>query len=139
MLTNLIVGDWSHDGHGMTKTITVEHNLDSVTALQNAFQIGTDKLGINLENECKNFEDSEVSNIFVQSLQNLGLLPENLEEQDMLWNDSDTAGTFFVEGPEAYAKLWLIVAKLGNSKLEATIVKDETASIKIGGYGLFCP
>lgn len=46
MIYKLILGDWSEDGHGISRNILVDCNCESVTDIQNAYKASCKKLGI---------------------------------------------------------------------------------------------
>ena len=54
---NLIVGDWSGDGHTVTETVTISSNC-SVDSIRLAYKEGSEILGFDLsETVCREFED----------------------------------------------------------------------------------
>lgn len=38
MIYKLVLGDWSEDGHGISKNILIDCNCESVTDIQNAYK-----------------------------------------------------------------------------------------------------
>lgn len=46
MIYKLVLGDWSEDGHGISKNILVDCNCESVTDIQNAYKESCKKLGV---------------------------------------------------------------------------------------------
>ena len=44
MIYKLVLGDWSEDGHGISKNILVDCNCDNVIDIQNAYKESCKKL-----------------------------------------------------------------------------------------------
>lgn len=151
MITNLIVGDWSDDGHGKTSTIIIEHNMPTLELLQRAYKEGCIKLNIRgvaydyeakppafrdiilkdvMANQANDYENSSISRELVEALAANGIVYS--DHEDSFWIDRE--GSYF-EGPEGFARVWMQIAELGRPGLKWFIV--ENAHINIGGYGLF--
>ncbi len=136
---NLVVGDWSGDGHQLTETISVKSNL-MTEDIEIAHEIGCKKLKINFKNLCRNYEDSQVPKDVWQKFTKAGLTLKDLENnwtsvedlEEMLEDEG-----CLVIGPEIFAALYLFLAKQGNHLFEYSILEDNPNVIKIGGYGLF--
>lgn len=126
---SLVVGDWSNDGHGRVHTMNVVSN-QTAQQLQRCFASGSDKVGFNLTKEiaCE-YEDCRISRDKIDTLLKLGMSPEDLDE--VLPEDNEAV---FL-GPEGFARIWIFVAKLGDSDLTCHEVATDRAYI--GGYGLF--
>lgn len=137
----LVLGDWSDDGHGKTEIITIRSNLDHV-AVDEAYDEGSKKLGFNFaDTVCVDYEDSSISVDDMKRLMDHGLTLEELfkykydltEAKKALENaEQSTIGLY----ADAFAAIYLFIAKLGNSQLEYKVV-NEHSRINIGGYGLF--
>lgn len=122
---NLLLGDWSGDGHSITETVTIECNRN-VETLKMAYERGVELTGINLTKDiCSDYEDNKVSSEIIETLKVFGMvdLPDTYDEDSYsFWTDT-------------YANTWLFIAKVGDPELEFKIVKNQ--SINIGGYGLY--
>lgn len=121
---NLVMGDWSADGHGMTETITIKCNV-SRDELVEAYKVGSLTCGVDLKAEVAcDYDDSSFPVDIIEKLEACGFNSEGLVEE----------GDAFIE-PELYWNVWMFIAKLGNPAIEF----DEVAGqdIKIGGYGMF--
>ena len=46
MIYKLALGDWSEDGHGISKDVLIDCNCESVTDIQNAYKTSCKKLGV---------------------------------------------------------------------------------------------
>jgi hypothetical protein len=129
MIFSLVIGDWSDDGHGKTRTVEVESKFSSQEFIA-AFQKGIKQIDPKCNGHelpiCQNYQDSKVPIEFVAGLRKCGLNPDDYLEY---YN-----GTYGIWS-DTFANLWLAIAKLGNSELEYEIVHGH--SIRIGGYGLF--
>jgi len=128
-MINLVVGDWSHDGHSMTEQSTIKCNLDK-KGLEKAYKKGSKKVGFDLTEEvCEAYEDMSVSDDVVEKLRTAGIKPEDfIENEGGEWS--------FAYNWEAFTELWLRIAKLGNPNLEFEMCSNDSPNINIGGYGL---
>ncbi len=121
---NLIVGDWSGDGHTITENVTISSNC-SVDSIRLAYKEGCKILGFDFsETVCREFEDRFVPEEIVEKLAEHGIkvkLDEVIDKYEL-----DT---------KSYTSLYLQIAKLGNDGFNYYIVSGQT--INIGGYGLY--
>ncbi len=128
-IINLVIGDWSKDGHNQTETVTISSNL-SKKDVEKAFLNGLKKLGFEpgeRHHRCylpiaEDYEDNSLDESVATVLEANGLNVSELTEDSGLWTDG-------------YLKIWFFVTKLGNPDFEYEIV--DGADINIGGYGLF--
>lgn len=51
MIYKLALGDWSEDGHGISKDILVDCNCNNVVDIQNAYKESCKKLGIQFDDD----------------------------------------------------------------------------------------
>jgi hypothetical protein len=128
----MVVGDWSHDGHSQTATVTIKSNLDH-KALTKAYKRGEKKTDVNFEAEvASNYEDNELPGEVVEKLEKHGFKledvidPQTYDDEDgrVLWVDE-------------YAEIWLFIAAVGNPSFKYEIMTNDSPNINIGGYGLF--
>lgn len=118
MLINLVVGDWSGDGHEKTENILVLSNKSS-KEIEKAYQDGTEILGFDFSEECcSDYEDYEIKEKYIKILKN-----ENIKVDD---NFMDI---------ESFASIYIQICKLGDPELKIDI--QDIDIVDIGGYGLF--
>lgn len=138
---SLVLGDWSGDGHLITKTVHIKTNV-TVDELDEAYQNGVKKVGIDLsEKVCRNYGDYRLPyDSFLKLIAFSELhdaLFENYEEEiKAIKTEEDfTESDYNYLDYERYAKLYLGIARVGNPNIRYKFV--ENPSINIGGYGLF--
>lgn len=122
----LTLGDWSHDGHGLTKRITIESSLD-VKALIKAYQAGIKTSGVDAYEIACDYEDGSLPEDDYNNLVSLGFDVKNLQGDDNVYNLT----------PDGYTAIWLFIAQLGDPKFTFKRLDNHAANINIGGYGLF--
>lgn len=145
----LIIGDWSDDGHGKTDTVVVRSNLDA-RGIEAAYQAGLKKLAedydgdfyLDMDNLCDEYEDSslpaKLRNYFVSR----ELLDVDMESEAFGYDystdweyDPDADGTM---DSDSFANLYISIARYGDPLLVIERVSDAyDMRINIGGYGLF--
>jgi hypothetical protein len=142
---NLLIGDWSGDGHEKTSEIPIQSNM-AADEIREAYLKGAIALGVNLEEEvCCDYEDDylpiEIYRIFESagfgvSEWSLGWMGKPLSDrdrkkiEDCIAKDDNICledGTF--------AGLYLFTAKIGNPDFRYEVA--ERKDLCIGGYGLF--
>lgn len=140
-IVNLIVGDWSADGHGLTEIITIHTNL-SKKDIESAFKNGSRKINIDFENNlCSEYGDNTIDKEEWNKFIVAGLKLENLDGLENwaikgIENDLKMQGKVHVWS-ELFAHLYLFVVKLGNVDFQYKFSEHDTSNINIGGYGLF--
>jgi hypothetical protein len=123
MFVNLIIGDYSGDGHKQMETITIESNL-TILEINEAYNKGIEKLGFDFVAECfAEFEDHSIDDSKYRKLIELGMPPDLINEY--LETDSN----------EEYLFIYLFIVKLGNPEFIYSEV--NIPKINVGGYGLF--
>lgn len=151
-LVDLVLGDWSNDGHGLTETITVRCNL-TPQQLEDAYNAGVEQLGLDVEDDvARDYEDPFLYFDQWEKLAAKGMTLERLfahelkgEYASYLFDDA----TEFLKEPvddegfqideQAYVELWLFTASLGDPSLKWEVTEDDSPHVRIGGYGLFSP
>ncbi len=133
-LTNtisLVLGDWSHDGHGHTDTVVILSNLTN-KQIESAYKKGTKKVGFDfIKDVASDYEDSKISEEQLNKLISLGL-----KGWDKVGDESDEDALYLYT--EAYADIYLFIVKLGNEEFEYKILEGElNPEIHIGGYGMY--
>jgi hypothetical protein len=118
----LVLGDWSDDGHGKTATFVITSNLDG-SGIEKAYQAGTKILGFDFsETVCEDYGDTSLPISVLEKLVEHGFDKSTLECEDSLWRDS-------------FRDIYLFIVKLGEPNFEFSFILLD--SLKIGGYGLF--
>lgn len=128
---DLILGDYSGDGHCEKETITIRSNIDA-KALKKAYISGVKKTGVDWAKEvAEEYDDASVSVKIVNKLSKFGFKIEDVSEDKeledgkySLWTDGYTTG-------------WLFIASVGDPNFRYEIFYDDSATVNIGGYGLF--
>ena len=119
-VTNLVIGDWSDDGHGKTATITIKSNLTS-KGIEKAFKVGAKKIGVDITSLCEDYED-------------YGLPDEAIAKLKKAGYEGDEEEGFLEAGYESFAAIYLFTVKIGDPSFEYKEVDGK--NINIGGYGL---
>jgi hypothetical protein len=127
---NLIVGDWSGDGHSKKEITCIKCNL-SLKEIKLAYKKGTEIVGFSLsEDVCKNYEDNFISIEKYNKLCDLGM-PEEIGDGCNLFNNDK----IYLIGDD-FVYIYLFIVKLGNPKF-SWLNSSVDDNIFIGGYGLF--
>lgn len=128
---NLVLGDWSNDGHGRTKTYTIDSNL-SIDAINSAYKLGFSLIGHDIvKTVADEYQSTSLCDFIVEALYNNGFAFEDIEVYDKLNNE-------FIDielDTDLYLKIYLFVVYLGNPEFSPQIIEQN--KINIGGYGLF--
>lgn len=125
----LVVGDWSCDGHKRYVTIAIRCSLDR-DGLIDAYKKGARKLKFDLMMEvARAYEDSSIRRDTLQMLKDAGYRYDGQEDDE---EDEDANVSLY---PEWFADIWLFIARTGDPDMKAEILA-ETPRITIGGYGL---
>lgn len=133
----LVVGDWSHDGHNMTCDVFVECSL-SRSELEDAFNKGVKKLGVNLTKYCEAYEDSSIpKDVYLKIAAVDPSLTRSKDGDTGTLKREDDVDFNYTDDQE-YATLWMLTAKAGRPTMEWTLADiPYEQRICIGGYGLF--
>lgn len=130
-MINLVVGDWSGDGHNKTEQSTIKCNIEK-KELEKAYKKGTKKIGFDLTQEvCEEYEDMSMPITIAEKLKAAGIDPLEYAEQEEGREDMSFSYDWI-----AFIKLWLRIAKLGNPNLEYDMSSSDNQNINVGGYGL---
>ncbi len=127
---NLIIGDWSGDGHEHTQKTTISSNLTH-SEIERAQKKGAQDMGFDICQHCNEYEDSSIPWAFVDLLLSQGL--EFFDQE--YWHPRDETPLGPSINQEDYVSIYLHQAKQGNPNFEHEVVADN--DIQIGGYGLF--
>lgn len=136
----LVLGDWSHDGHNQTDFILLNTNL-SKDEIKDAYALAIKKLGFDFTQEvCSEYEDNllyekHLDLLLLQGFKigDLGLLDEySKKEAVKFFNKKIKTLKLYTE---EYLNIYLFIIKLGNPNFKYKIIEDSW--IDIGGYGLY--
>lgn len=124
MIVELVIGDWSGDGHEKRESVFV--HVTSKEELQDGYAAGCKILGFDFIKECcEEYEDNHIAEEYLEKLREHGLLEgETTEDWDEFGVDYDQ-----------WADIYLGIVKLGNPNFH--IKKHTMETLRIGGYGLF--
>lgn len=129
MIYQLIVGDWSHDGHNQSDTLMVEVNAPpgflDYSNQDSPFYKGCNTLGIAdpIKTICEAYEDMWIPIELAKRVFN-----DNELEPDDFSND-------FRADPKSWVEFLLEICKIGDSNFTYTIL--DYPIIHVGGYGLY--
>lgn len=130
-IINLIVGDWSDDGHGRTSSFTIEANMP-LYEVENSYKMGVLKTGLDLtEDVACDYQDPRIRPEQLQKLQRHGFKFED----DNFDVEPDKNGVYL--SPEMFVEMYLFLARLGEPGLTVKHVSSNHSTIHVGGYGLF--
>lgn len=127
----LIVGDWSGDGHGKHDSIPmiVEFNDDSATkALKEAEETITKQFDIDLSTWFSDYEDNKINKKDTQKLIDLGI---NINKQDI------DNGELTVWLAEDFFEIWKQLIVKVNPKINIEKFIFTSFDSKCSGYGLY--
>ena len=148
LVYELIVGDWSDDGHGKTDTFSLYSNLNPKTL----YDAGSVRIGYgNIHAyHCSDYGSSELPSELVKRIYDVLIeldidYGEKLKEigfdefdiDEFKFCVEDESGNFF--DSTKWIMLYLVICMIGNHASEVvwTPKKVNAEPIRIGGYGLF--
>lgn len=132
----LVLGDWSHDGHGMSevKSINCTHTLKE---LEKAYKLGTSKIGFDFSKYVAiDYRANILDANLVKRLRDHGLKMEFEFGEKELFGQEKEFGFVFL-GKDDFCRIYLFICQLGNPKIEYIEVESDEDELYIGGYGLF--
>lgn len=125
----LCVGDWSNDGHGRTEDIIVDIAGLGASRLRNAYARGAEKTGVDISTICEGYEENFLSPDDIEKLSAFGIIVATRGD------DMGDSGAYV--SPGEYARLWMLIATVGDPSLDWRILPDNREWVDIGGYGCF--
>jgi hypothetical protein len=127
---NLVLGDWSGDGHEKTASIMISTNL-SRQEIVDAYAAGTLIVGFDFSHEvCCEYEDHVIPHEKINKLIELGLQ----WDVDMFDAASSSDEECYLTH-ETYVLIYCFIVSLGREGFRYELCKNN--DIHIGGYGLF--
>jgi hypothetical protein len=155
MIIELVVGDWSRDGHNQSESFTFNTNMPA-SEVAKAYKKGCEIVGFDLSKDiASDYEENRIGWDNLQTLRSFGLpegslddetTPEQSKKQNEMWQNTsylknspnatrDWSGACL--SPETFCNIYLFIAKLGNPELEYKPALTYSDKLTIGGYGLF--
>ncbi len=127
---NIVVGDWSDDGHGKTETFVFEcsHSPEDVqTAHTKGITAEQHKV---IDTIAEEYEDQTLTEDHIRVLEEIGFDVAHMEFRNA---DSEFDEPYITN--DEFVNLYWHIVKRGNT--EITHSHKIAASITIGGYGFF--
>lgn len=143
---NLVIGDWSGDGHGLTETVMIKTSL-TAKQINTAYNAGCDKIGFNLiTSVCRHYDETRLDYDYYKKLKESGFDFRGFgwDKKTVAWikefesgqlDDSDGNEPELYLNQEQYLAIYLFFIKIGNPDFNC--LKIDGSEVRIGGYGLF--
>ena len=129
----LVIGDWSNDGHGRSDTIPliikVENEDDVVKALEDAENLLIEQYDIDLSAWFAEYEDNKINKDDVERLIKLGI------EFDK--NQIDESGNLTVCLADEFYGIWKQLIVKANPNISIKRIKLKPFFSKCTGYGIY--
>ena len=116
-LIDLVVGDYSGDGHNMTETVTVKCNLTKEALLE----VNKSPLIREFLRQCSSYQEDKLTDGFIDKLEKVRIL---IDDPCM---DS-----------QSFVSLYMNLVYIYNPELKWEFL-PQNKKLEIGGYGLFEP
>lgn len=127
-IIRLILGDPCGDGHGRSATYVIKSNLTKEEIIK-AYDGGVSKIGVDLiNNVCSEYNESHVEECVIEKLMNFGY------KHSLYVNKNNE---YYVNIND-FVNMFLFIVSIGDPGFKFSMIKDDTQTINIGGYGLFC-
>ena len=128
-MLEMIVGDYSGDGHNMYQTFNLEIEHDNSKEIEqrllNNEQILNDKYEIDLSNWFKEYEENTLSDEEIQKLKNLNIKIDE-ETNELRFYDA-----------EEFIDIWIQLMHLVDPEIKINRINYKTYMSNCTGYGLF--
>lgn len=133
---NIVVGDWSRDGHGHTETMSIKSNFTNIQ-IEKAFKEGCKIIGFDFgSNVAAEYQSSELDLEESHKIFNQINMQEAQEIADKFETNTTFSSSEVVNlDVGSYTALWLMFVKLSSPEFEFEIVEQQ--KLYIDGYGLF--
>jgi hypothetical protein len=129
----LVIGDWSNDGHGRTDSIPliikVENGDDVVKALENAENVLLEQYNIDLTLWFAEYEDNKINKDDVEKLVKLDV------EFDK--NQIDENGDLTIWLADEFYEIWKQLIVKANPNISIKRIKLKPFCSKCSGYGIY--
>lgn len=136
-IITLVIGDWSHDGHSKTDTISIKSNI-SIKEVENAYNFGKKVIKIDLvEDVCRGYEENFIEFKDFQKFIDAGFLETGFELNKNDLKSIKNKKTIEYVDSDLFVALYLFTVSCGNDKFKYEIIENNESQINIGGYGLY--
>lgn len=129
----LVIGDWSNDGHGRMDSIPliikVENGDDVVKALENAENLLLEQYDIDLSTWFYEYEDNKINKDDVEKLVKLDV------EFDK--NQIDENGDLTIWDADEFYEIWKQLIVKANPNISIKRIKLKPFCSKCSGYGIY--
>jgi hypothetical protein len=132
----LVVGDWSFDGHEKTARFVIDSSLE-LTDLLKAYKKGCEKVGFDLSKSVADeYEDSIITEKQLNAIKGDIPFPKVITKWYAFEKKYNSKKHEYCISLDVFAALWCHVAKRGNPDFSYRFIENKDV-INIGGYGLF--
>jgi len=132
----LVIGDWSGDGHEKTRRILLRTNLSSDEII-NAYAEGTKVIGVDVMNEvAAEYEDSWLREDSWNKFVAAGIAEMGWEVEGGPEHHWETGEAGLDLDTDSFLDLFLFTVLRGNPSFKYEEIQPS-ASLPVGGYGLF--
>ena len=129
---DLVIGDWSKDGHEQSETITIKSNFNTIW-IKRAYEQASAILGFCFINEsATEYEKPFVPEYVYNKL--ITVFDKDIIDELIIYEDDEE---YRIDSTDNYLALYLMIIELGEPDFKYKILGENNESIKIGGYGLF--
>jgi hypothetical protein len=137
VLIELVVGDWSKDGHNqMDKYVVQVLGVDSAEELESAYNIGCKKVGLGtLQQYCRGYEENDFPVEFIRIIDKLAVGFGFVDAIEFYESASVIEGELTSLDPDSYVLCYLVLARFGNPDIRFDIQRGSF--LHIGGHGLY--
>jgi hypothetical protein len=141
-LINLVLGDWSHDGHSQTEIITISSTL-SKPEIEAAYKKGAKRVGVDVVKDvAADYEDGGLLVEDWKRFEKAGMKLEDLfaNQVDLEYTQEELENADPIGFPiyhDEFVRLYCFLVSKGNDGFQYQIEEDANPNINIGGYGLF--
>jgi len=138
---NIVVGDWSNDGHGHTDTqliSTVMTFSDIEHAWNDINRQMDDTYGFNLYNICEEYEDWFLTKKQSDAFTAMGINLDEVAEDVSDYSGAEGRDAEYAMGSDNYVELIIRLFNIHNPLLAVSRTKNgKKKELHVGGYGLF--
>lgn len=129
----LVIGDWSNDGHGKSDTISliikVENEDDVVKALEDAENLLIEQYDIDLSAWFAEYEDNKINKDDVEKLVKLDVKFDK--------NEIDENGNLTIWLADEFYEIWKQLIVKANPNISIERIKLKSFCSKCSGYGIY--
>lgn len=137
------IGDRSNDGHGQCDIYYIKSNKP-VERVRDAHFMIKEKLGIDLDNVCREYGDDELSGALAYTLTKMGFFDTLSDEDIDEAYEYDKEDEIYHMRSYGLACMWMFLLCKADETLKLEMVHDDTPTltnggryIEFSGYGVF--